>query len=283
MVIVLLLWPRLFPFRCRGCAQTRGGDRSRACGGVAAIRFRAAAGRPQSAETTARADASDQDRRARAPERAPNPTNPLPFSKGRHGGAGRSRPTIRPRGAAARRRTHRLNSRRRPSLRPTTPSSRNRSRRSNCHRAAPRSTSRRRRGRRAAVIWVKRSETCSVTCRPISSAILRRRRHLRAGHSVRHEGRRVRAVAPALRRTGEAKLESAHPARGGVYEGPRRGDLQHPQGRHDFRSHGGRALSDRRVQQRGVTRRDAGDQPDVSRCRRISVGPGIFHGHLLLQ
>ena len=81
MVIVILLLPRFFPFDPN------------------AVRPRAVLLRPQTEDAprfvfvqprndvTApkappRADDSDKDRVARAPERAPNPTNPLPFSRG---------------------------------------------------------------------------------------------------------------------------------------------------------------------------------------------------------
>ena len=82
VVILILLFPRLFPFDAKA-AQARAAllqqQRER---GRHALRVRPAAQRSSGAEAAAAGRRSDKDRVARAPERAPKPTNPLPFSRG---------------------------------------------------------------------------------------------------------------------------------------------------------------------------------------------------------
>jgi TonB family protein len=82
VVIFILLLPKLFPY-----------DEAAARARAALLQQRAQAEPPRfvfvqpridraAPKPPLRADESDKDRMARAPERAPNPTNPLPFSRG---------------------------------------------------------------------------------------------------------------------------------------------------------------------------------------------------------
>jgi TonB family protein len=82
MIIVVLLAPRFLPdfsnaarARALAQAQQRPPDQTR----FVFVQPRRDVTAPKAPE---RAEASDKDRVARAPERAPNPTNPLPFSRG---------------------------------------------------------------------------------------------------------------------------------------------------------------------------------------------------------
>src|SRR5262249_21275408 len=79
MVIVLLLAPRLFPFSPTARVQPAVVPRNQDTPRFVFIQPRQdlPALRPP-----ARGEASDKDRLARAKERAPKPTNPLPFSRG---------------------------------------------------------------------------------------------------------------------------------------------------------------------------------------------------------
>ena len=216
-----------------------------------------------------RAEASDQDRMARSRERAEQPTNPLPFSRGntperveelrsarRRAAAGPS-PIRRP---ASRRERSAAGRRPAPKL-PESPSALQlptaSRRRRRAAPAADRPTAGRIARRRAAQPAALRPER-SVR-QPAG-----RRRPVRPGDSVRHQGRRVRAVDPPVRRAGEAQL--AHSLRGDVDEGARRHHVQRAQGRLDHRSHGRRPVADRRVQQRRV-RRAGGARTRRSRCR----------------
>jgi TonB family protein len=82
VVIMILLFPRFFPFDSKAAErravmlqQQQERDSSR----FVFIQPRNDVTAPK---PPPRADSSDKDRVARAPERAPNPTNPLPFSRG---------------------------------------------------------------------------------------------------------------------------------------------------------------------------------------------------------
>jgi TonB family protein len=80
MIIVVLLAPRFLPdmsnaARALAQAEQRPQDQTR----FVFVQPRRDVTAPKAPE---RAEASDKDRVARAPERAPNPTNPLPFSRG---------------------------------------------------------------------------------------------------------------------------------------------------------------------------------------------------------
>ena len=80
-VIVLLLAPRLFPedpaARARALAVAQQAPREETRFVFVAPRVERPVPKPP-----ARAELSDADRMARAPERAPRPTNPLPFARG---------------------------------------------------------------------------------------------------------------------------------------------------------------------------------------------------------
>ena len=88
----------------------------------------------------------------------------------------------------------------------------------------------------------------------------RRAAGIRAVDSVRHQGRRVRAVAAPLHRADPPQL--VHPVRRDVDARPRRADVQRPQGRSHHRRAGPAAVADRRLQPLGA-QRDPGLQPDV--------------------
>jgi TonB family protein len=82
VVIVILLYPRLFPFDARAAQaraallqQQREPDETRFV--FVQPRNDVAAPKPPP-----RAESSDKDRVAQAPKRSPNPTNPLPYSRG---------------------------------------------------------------------------------------------------------------------------------------------------------------------------------------------------------
>src|SRR5439155_4585081 len=82
MIIVLLVAPRFLPDRSNEAraraivqAEQHPQDQTR----FVFVRPRNDVTAPK---PPARAEASDKDRVARAPERAPNPTNPLPFARG---------------------------------------------------------------------------------------------------------------------------------------------------------------------------------------------------------
>ena len=137
----------------------------------------------------------------------------------------------------------------------------------------PRDAARRRRS-------ATRCETCSATWTPSSSTT--RRAAVSSGpNSVRHQGRRVRAVGPALHRPGEAQLADDS-LRGDVDEGPRRHHVQRAQGT-------GR-ITDVTVvgpsqSTRSTRRRSArwGLEPDPAAAARVPVRPGVFHRDVLLQ
>jgi len=82
VVILILLYPRLFPFDAKAAQaraallqQQREPDETRFV--FVQPRNDVTAPKPPP-----RAESSDKDRVAKAPERAPNPTNPLPYSRG---------------------------------------------------------------------------------------------------------------------------------------------------------------------------------------------------------
>jgi TonB family protein len=82
MVIVLLLWPRLFPFDAAAARQRAVALEARRPEEPARFVFVQPRVDLRAPKPPPRAEPSDQDRVARAPERAPTPANPLPFSRG---------------------------------------------------------------------------------------------------------------------------------------------------------------------------------------------------------
>ena len=138
----------------------------------------------------------------------------------------------------------------------------------------------------AAVDAADRSATrcgiCSATCSADRSTIRRAAAAVRAGDSVRHQGRRVRSVDPPLHRAGQAQL--VHPVRGDV---DRRGTSSITFNVHKDGSitdlHGGRAV---RRSTRSTTPRSArssASNPDAAAAAGVSVRQGVLHRHVLLQ
>src|SRR5262245_15696076 len=81
-VILLLLWPRLFPEDlAKRAARVLAAQQQRQLEQPRFVFVQPRIERPAPAPPPA-ADLSDRDRLARSPERAPKPTNPLPFSRG---------------------------------------------------------------------------------------------------------------------------------------------------------------------------------------------------------
>jgi len=81
VVILILLFPRFFPFDPKA-AQARAVLLQQRPEDSARFVFMEPRNDVTAPKAPPRADDSDKDRMARAPERAPNPTNPLPFSRG---------------------------------------------------------------------------------------------------------------------------------------------------------------------------------------------------------
>jgi TonB family protein len=81
MVIAILLFPRFFPFDAKA-AQARAVLLQQQAADSTRFVFVQPRNDVTASKAPPRADDSDKDRIARAPERAPTPTNPLPFSRG---------------------------------------------------------------------------------------------------------------------------------------------------------------------------------------------------------
>ena len=106
------------------------------------------------------------------------------------------------------------------------------------------------------------------------------RRRVRSGDPVRHQGRRVRSVDPPLHRAGEAQL--VDPVRGDVDEGARRRSrstctrtARSPICRWSVRRRSTRSTPPRSARSPRRIRRAA--------AARVPVGQGVLHRHVLLQ
>jgi TonB family protein len=81
-VIGILLFPRFFPFDAKAAAARAARLQQQQIPDDARFVFVQPRNDVAAPKPPPRAEPSDRDRVARAPERAPNPTNPLPFSRG---------------------------------------------------------------------------------------------------------------------------------------------------------------------------------------------------------
>ena len=179
-----------------------------------------------------RADLSDLDRQAQARERAVKPENPLAVRARELVGARRSHTAGAGEGA-------RDTGQARPDAAATRASGADRT-------GAPACRHRRETGADDVETRAGRVGRCVAESRALRAERdvqqpARGAERSRGDDSVRHEGRRVRAVAAPIRRPGAAQLVRA--VRGDDVSRPRRAAVQHPQGRAHHR-HFGRRPSD---------------------------------------
>ena len=226
MVILILVAPKWFPWLTAprrvqvAAAEPQPEPTARIHVGRAARR----AARPEAAGS--RAMPSDQDRAARAPERAKKPENTLPFSRGNTP----ERVERPPRQVARGQGPQPDPAAGQPQAPTESAAAIGRRRKSSiavgAADAVPQPPARRRTAPTAARATAggPLGDALRNLQRYVQREALRqpagRRRPVRAGDPVRHQGRRVRAVDPPLHRAGQAQL--VHPLRGDVDEGARR-------------------------------------------------------------
>ena len=195
------------------------------------------------------------DRRSSTRERAPRPENPLPFSSGNTPEKVAGAPEVRPTPPAPEAPTAPPG----PPAATPPPDVASKVSPNATMVPVPEAHS------RLAPACGSRCAISSATCRTTTTTTSAAGRPNRIPTSSSIQGRGVRAVAPPLRRAGQAQLERA--AGGLDAAGTRRHSVLRPQGRHDSRHSRRAAGPDRRLHDGGVQRAE-----DVESGRRAPAG-----------
>jgi hypothetical protein len=220
-----------------------------------------------------RADLSDLDRRARTMERAPNPKNPLPFSRGNSPERMEASAPVETRQPAAPQ----------PAPQPSPPQPEPDTRQGLTLPDAPSATD-----PRAADKQTPRGPAAGV----IADAIRNVQKYAAKDQFSNPQGGADQDFAPSIQFDTKGVefgpwlrrfiAQMAHSVRRDVDARPRGADLQRPQGRPDHGRVGPASVGHRRVQSLGAERRPD-DESHAAPAARVSRREGVLHRHLLLQ
>ena len=231
-VILILVFPKLFPFDAKA-AQARAALLQQKQPDDTRFVFVQPRNDLAAPKPPPRAPNSDKDRVASAPERAPKPTNPLPFSRGNTPERVEAPPPPAPARGQGPAPEPQQGQQAQNDARVPVPESQSAMTLPAPPDSAGDAVAERRRRPLAGPGWIARRRAPeSAALRPAGAVREpgRQRRRLRSRDSVRHQGRGVRPVDSPLHRAGQAQL--VRPVLVDVDERPRRDHVQRPQGRH---------------------------------------------------